>query len=151
LLTERRAGWLTWYGRLGRGVTVEKAQQEWNVIGAELESAYPQSNQGRRFELSGHAAMTAGNGAELRALLRLLFAAVCLMLAIACGNVANLMLTRTAGRTREMAIRLALGAGRPMLLRELLAESLVLGAASGALGLLLAPWMTGILSTVWRQ
>jgi predicted permease len=151
LLTERRAGWLTWYGRLRPGISVKEAQKEWNLIGEQLDTAYPQSNHGRRFELHAHAAMTPDRRTELSALLRLLFGAVCLILAIACGNVANLMLTRGAERTREMAIRLALGAGRPALLRQLLSESLLLGVASGFAGLLLAPWMMGILSALWRQ
>ena len=77
--------------------------------------------------------------AEIRSLLGLLFVAVGLILAIACGNVANLMLARAAGRSRELAVRLALGATRSTLVRQVLAEMLVLAPASGAVGLAARP------------
>jgi predicted permease len=150
-LSERRAGWLTWYGRLRADAGIGGALREWNAIASRLEAAYPETNKGRRFEIHANAAMSPGQRAGLSGLLGLLFAAVVLILVIACGNVANLLLTRATGRTREMAIRLALGASRGALLRQLLGESLLLGLASGAAGLLLAPWIVGILSQVWRS
>jgi putative ABC transport system permease protein len=150
-LSERRAGWLTWYGRLRPGVALTETRKEWDAIAVRLEQAYPQTNQGRRFEVNANAAMSPDQRAQLSGLLKLLFGAVVLILVIACGNVANLMLTSAAARTREMAIRLALGADRGALVRQLLTESLALGLASGAVGLLLAPWIMGILGKVWRQ
>jgi predicted permease len=147
-LTARNAGWLTWFGRLRHGASLSEAQHEWNAIAMQLRTAYPLTNAGRNFELHRNASMAPGDRAEIASLLSLLFAAVGLILLIACGNVANLMLARAAGQTREMAIRLALGASRPVLVRQALAESGVLAAASGALGLLLAPWMAGVLGTV---
>jgi predicted permease len=150
-LTERRAGWLTWYGRLAAGVTVDAASREWTQIAMQLETRYPQSNRDRRWRIHTHAAMTPGQRENLSGLLRLLLIAVGLVLLIACGNVANLLLARAAGRAREMAIRLALGASRWALVRELLAESLILGLASGAMGLILAPWFTSVLAKVWPR
>ena len=150
-LTERRAGWLTWYGRLGPGVTLDAASREWTQIAMQLEARYPQSNRDRRWKIHTHAAMTPGQRDNLSGLLRLLLIAVGLVLLIACGNVANLLLARAAGRAREMAIRLALGASRWALVRELLAESLMLGLASAALGLILAPWFTTVLAKVWPR
>ena len=153
-LALREAGWLTWYGRLRPGMGLGAAQREWDVIADiadRLAAAYPGTNRGRRFEIDANAAMAPNQRAEIRSLLGLLFVAIGLILAIACGNVANLMLARAAGRSREMAVRLALGASRWTLLRHVLQETLVLAPASGAVALLLAPWMSGLLGRVWQQ
>src|SRR5262249_26617528 len=144
LLTMRSAGWLTIYARLAPGVGVETAAAEWNTIAADLDARFPNSNKGRRFELNLHANMSTEQRDNLRSLLGLRLAAVCLVLLIACGNVATLLLARAAARSREMAIRLALGAGRGALLVQLLTESLLLGLAGTALGMLLAPWMLSL-------
>jgi predicted permease len=150
-LEERSAGWLTWYGRMRGGVTPAGVAREWNGIAARLEAQYPGTNNGRRWEIEAHASMDRDRRSSISRLVALLFAAVCLVLLIACGNVANLLLARAAGRAREMAIRLALGAGRAVLVRQLLTESLLLALAGGMLGLTLAPWMTAVLSKVWNQ
>jgi predicted permease len=150
-LTERRAGWLTWYGRLAPGVSLAQASSEWNRIATELDARYPQTNQGRRWEIHSHASMPPDEREHLSRLMSLLLGAVCLVLLIACGNVANLLLARAAGRAREMAIRLALGAGRWAMIRELLAESFLLGVAGGALGSLIAPWLASVLARVWPR
>jgi predicted permease len=150
-LMERRAGWLTWYGRLRPGVTMAQAAREWEGTAAQLERLYPQSNRGRRFEIHAHASMNPEQRGELSRLLGLLFGAVCLVLLVACGNAANLLFARAAERAREMAIRMALGASRGTLLRQLVAETLLLCLASAALGVMLAPWMIEILAKVWRQ
>jgi predicted permease len=150
LLTMRSAGWLTCYLRLRRGVRIETAQTESNTMAAQLEARYPDSNKGRRFELNENPGMIPSQRNSLRNLLGLLLAAVCLVLLIACGNVATLLLVRAAARGREMAIRLALGANRRALLMQVLAESLLLGLAGAVLGLLLAPWMLSLLARVWQ-
>src|SRR5258708_17123091 len=140
-LTERRAGWLTFYGRMQPDIVPQAAQAELDTIARRLEGAYPDSNRGRGVRLSLNAAMAPEQRASMRNLFGLLLAAVCLLLLIACGNVANLLLARAVARSREVAIRLALGAGLWTLLRTLLAESLLLAFGGAALGLLLAPWM----------
>ncbi|MGI8745802.1 MAG: ABC transporter permease [Bryobacteraceae bacterium] len=149
-LTERRAGWLTWYGRLKPGVRLQNASAELSAIARRLETAHPDSNAGRGIQISDHPSMDPEQRASLRSLLGLLSIAVCLVLLIACGNAANLLLARTAARAREMAIRLAIGASRSDLFRQMLAESLLLGLAGGLLGLVLAPWIDPLLRRAWN-
>lgn len=84
---------------------------------------------------------------DMRLALLVLFGAVAAVLLIACGNIGSLMLTRASGRRRELAIRSALGAGTGRLLSQLVCESLVLSAAGGVLGILLASWILSGLST----
>lgn len=144
-LSERRAGWLTYYGRLKPGVPAAAAESELKGIAHNLEVQYPESNRGRGVRVDVGADRTVERRAGVRDLLLTVSIAVCLVLLIACGNVASLQLSRAAARGREMAIRLAIGAGRAALVRQLLTESLLLGLAGGGLGLLLAPWMvTGL-------
>lgn len=149
-LTERPAGWLTLFGRLKRGVRIETAEAELNTIARRLAASYPESNAGRTIWATAHAGMQPDQRASLRNLLGLLSAAVCLVLLIACGNVANLLLARATARSREMAIRLALGAGPRTLLTHMMAESLLLGLAGGGFGFLLAPWMERLLRSLWN-
>ena len=148
-LTERRAGWLTFYGRIQPDLAPQAAQAELDTIARRLENAYPDSNRGRGVRLSLNAAMAPEQRASMRNLFGLLLAAVCLLLLIACGNVANLLLARAVARSREVAIRLALGAGLWTLLRTLLAESLLLAFGGAVLGLLLAPWMLPLMRSAW--
>jgi macrolide transport system ATP-binding/permease protein len=148
-LTERRSGWLTYYGRLKPGVTLKAVGADLDIIARRLEHSYPESNAGRGFQVSAHANMSPEQRASAMDLLVLLSAAVCIVLLITCGNVACLLLARAAARVREMSIRLALGAGRWDLMWQMLAESVLLGIGGCALGLAIAPQLLLLLQKSW--
>src|SRR5580704_5843063 len=122
-------------GRLKDGVTREQAQTEFSSIAANLDRLYPFFNQDEKIIVNPVLEDLIG---QIRPSLVLLLGAAGFVLLIACANVANLLLAKAAGRARELAIRAALGAARTRLLRQLLAESLLLACAGGLAGLLLA-------------
>jgi putative ABC transport system permease protein len=138
----RGVHFLRTYARLRPGVTVEQALAEMQVIDKTLATQYPADNKNRSTTLIPLQERIVG---ESRRSLIVLFAAVSLVLLIACANFANLLLARAAEREREFVIRTALGAGRWRLIRQLLTESLIVSFAGGAVGVLLAIWATSLL------
>jgi putative ABC transport system permease protein len=131
--------------RLKPGVTLAQAQQEAVAFSGQLAREFPATNEGFVYAVQPLYDRLVGNA---RPALRLLLGTVALLLLIACANVANLMLTRTTVRERELAIRAALGAGRGRLLRQLIVESLTLAAAGGTLGVLVTMWGVDLLPAV---
>jgi putative ABC transport system permease protein len=121
--------------RLKAGVTEAQAQSEMDVISKRLEHEYPEANAGWGATVVPLQELIVG---DIRTTLIMLLAAVGLVLLIACANVGNLLFARALGRRKELAIRAALGAGRARVFQQLLVAALVLAAAGGAAGLLLA-------------
>jgi putative ABC transport system permease protein len=124
------------FGRLQDGATRETGQAELNTIAEQLAKSYPVTNKGFATYMEPY--NDAFNGGSIRIMFLALLGAVGFVLLISCANVANLLLSRSISRNREMSIRAALGASRWRIVRQLLTESVLLGTAGGVLGLLIA-------------
>jgi putative ABC transport system permease protein len=132
--------WFWVLGRMKPGVTLEQARAEMETISGRLTQQYPMTNTGVVAKVVGlHEQMTK----NLKPALLVLFAAVGFLLLIACVNVANLQLTKAAGRQREIAIRVAVGSSRMRVVRQILTESILLFLVGGAAGLLVGGWAPG--------
>jgi predicted permease len=138
LLNDRRSGWLLVAGRLAPGVSRRAAETRLSVVARRLAATYTAPNRPVSLVVMAGTFFTLDPG--LRPLLLLVLTIVGLVLAIASANVGNLVLARTTARQREMAVRLALGATRWRIVRQLVTETLVISAIGGAAGLLLSVW-----------
>jgi putative ABC transport system permease protein len=141
-MAEQRIGRLRLVGKLREGISREEAQAQLNAVAAQLAQEHPDTN--KDWQVTVRSLRETYTG-DIRPVLYALFSAVLMLLLIACTNVANLLMTKGSERRHEFSVRVALGASRARLIRQILTESLVLSAIGGAIGLLLAVWGTRLL------
>jgi len=139
-LEDRDARWIEAFARLKPGVTLEQAQAEVSSVAKRLEADYPATNRGRSVKLWALWQTPFNNAGTLLPTLEIMLAVVVFVLLIACANVGNLLLVRSFARRHEMTVRLAIGAGRGRIVKQLFTEALILSAFGAAGGLLVAHW-----------
>jgi len=147
MFRERQPTWLVMGGRLKPGVTVAQADAEVRAIGESLRQTYPDDNRGKGLR-AARSAMVPGHTDLVAGFLGVLLAIVGLVLLAACVNLAGMLLARATGRRREIAVRLAIGAHRGRLIRQLIVETSLLFLASGGVALLLTRVLTQLLLAV---
>jgi predicted permease len=148
-LDNRGARWIEGFAILKPGVTMERAQAELSAIGDRLAAAYPETNRGLNFKLYPLWQTPFNQAGNMLSTLRISLVVACLVLFIACANVGNLLLVRAFARRHEMTVRLAIGAGRPRLLKQLLTEGLILSIAAAAGGMLVAYWCRNLITLLF--
>ncbi|HEY6271779.1 MAG TPA: ABC transporter permease [Terriglobales bacterium] len=139
-LEDRGARWIEAYARLKPAVTRAQAQEEISAVAKRLEGNYPPTNRGRGIGLWPLWQTPFNNAGTLLPTLEIMLAVVAFVLLIACANVGNLLLVRSFARRHEMSVRLAIGASRVRLLKQLLTEGLILSLLGASGGLLVAYW-----------
>ena len=144
----RDYNWLAVVGRLKPGVTATRATAELNVLAQRAAKAYPKAEKDRGFRFEQAGSLPPRDRKVVMVFLGALSVVVLLVLCIACANVANLLLAQAAGRQREIAVRLALGATRGHLMRQMFTESVLLALGGGLLGIVLSLWATAALSAM---
>jgi predicted permease len=146
-LNKRDSDFVELVGRLKPGVTVEQAQADLTVIAERLAKSYPDTNSKRGARVIAGLGLSPADQKELRQFFAIQFGIVIIVLLIACANVAGLQLASTAARQKEIGVRLALGAGRWRIVRQLLTESTLLALFGGVCALLVANWLTDWIRT----
>jgi len=145
LLESRASCWLIALGRLKPGVDLQQARAEADSLGGQLRREFPDDNAGRAWVLYSSRLFPGEIQQYVAGFMALLMVIVGLILLIVCINVAGILLVRATSRRREVAIRLALGAGKARIVRQLLTEGVLLFLAGGGLGLLVAAWMCDLM------
>lgn len=135
-------------GRLAPGVSPERAQVALNAVALNLEREHPELNEGKRIVLAAPGLMGSSLRGPVASFAGILMAVVGFGLLLACTNLANLLMARSAERHAEIAIRLSIGASRRRVVRQLMTESMLLAVGGGVLGLLLAAWLLRLAAAV---
>ncbi|HEY2823948.1 MAG TPA: ABC transporter permease [Gemmatimonadales bacterium] len=147
-LDDRGAQWVESFGRLRPGVTQAAGEQELQAIARRLEARYPETNKGRSIQLYPLYKAPFNAAGELFPTLRIGAVVAFFVLLIACANVSNLLLVRSLARRQEFTVRMAIGAGRARLVRQLATEGLILTSVAGVSGLLLAHWGRDLITVI---
>ncbi len=147
-LDDRRSEPIFILARLKRGVSVDQAGAAMTAAALELEREFPDINEGKRITLTRPGLVGTAMRGPVLGFSALLLLISGLVLLLACVNLANLLLARAADRRREIAVRLSLGASRATLVRQLLAESVILSGAAGIVGLLITLWMVRLIAAI---